>query len=340
MFMIRQSRRTDADSILTIARHLDTVNLPADEGHIDQILQISENSFNCKLEASEREYLFVLEDIEAKRIIGTSMIHAQHGSKRAPHVYFSVLKDERYSQTIDRYFVHEILRLGYNYHGPTEIGGLILLPEYRGSKEHLGRLLSFTRFLFIAMHREIFRDRVVAELLPPLEPDGTSVLWEHLGKRFTSLTYQEADLLSKENKEFIHTLFPHGVIYTALLPKEVRELIGQVGPNTRGVERMLRRIGFRYARQIDPFDGGPHFIARTDDITIIRDSRPMLVSAVEGADASRPWAIVAINEDDGFRAIGTRVIPNAEHDTLGLTEPVRNRLGVKPGDRVWAVIIP
>ncbi len=66
----------------------------------------------------------------------------------------------------------------------------------------------------------------------------------------------------------------------------------------------------------------------------------MVVSAVDGADASRPWAIVALDFKDGFRAIGARVIPNAEHDTLGLTERVRDQLGVKPGDKVWAVILP
>ena len=340
MFLIRQSRRDDCDGILKVAGHLDTVNLPADKGHIEKILELSVGSFNGSVAPSEREFLFVLEHTETNRVIGTSMIHAQHGTKRAPHVYFSVLKDERYSQTIDRYFVHEVLRLGYNYDGPTEIGGLILLPEFRRNKYKLGKLLSFSRFVFIAMHRSVFRDQVMAELLPPLEADGTSVLWEQMGKRFTHLTYQEADLLSKENKEFIHTLFPHGVIYTSLLSQEIRDLIGKVGPHTLGVEKMLRGIGFRYARQIDPFDGGPHFTARTDDITVVRDSRPMTASAVDGADASRPWAIVALDDDDGFRALGTRVIPDLANDTLGLTEPVRTELSVKPGGRVWAAIVP
>jgi arginine N-succinyltransferase len=36
----------------------------------------------------------------------------------------------------------------------------------------------------------VFRDRVLSELLPPLEADGTSKLWEALGRRFTGLTYQ------------------------------------------------------------------------------------------------------------------------------------------------------
>jgi arginine N-succinyltransferase len=36
---------------------------------------------------------------------------------------------------------------------------------------------------------------------------------------------------------------------------------------------MLARIGFRYAQRVDPFDGGPHFVASTDDVPLVRDVR-------------------------------------------------------------------
>ena len=48
------------------------------------------------------------------------------------------------------------------------------------------------------------------------------------------------------------------------------EVIGKVGPQTRGVEKMLRRIGFRYAERVDPFDGGPHFTAPTDEVLLVQ----------------------------------------------------------------------
>ncbi|MCG8419176.1 MAG: arginine N-succinyltransferase [Proteobacteria bacterium] len=338
MFIVRQSSPDDLEQILEVAKHLNSVNLPASKEHLTASLNRSSQAFEETVEPSEREYLFVLEEVARRRIVGASMIYAQHGTKRSPHVYFTVLKDERYSETIDRYFVHEALRLGYNYDGPTEIGGLILLPEYRGGTARLGKLLSFVRFVFVAMHRSGFRDQIVAELMPPLEPDGTSVLWKHLGKRFTGLRYQEADLLSKDNKEFVRALFPHSIIYTALLPEKVRQMIGQVGPNTRGVEKMLRRLGFRYAKQIDPFDGGPHFKADTDDISIVRDTHQVTVKSISDADASRPWAILAVEQDQGFRATGARVIPDPDNGAMGLTEDVRRALGVEAGDQIWSVI--
>lgn len=323
--------------MLAVAEHLDTVNLPADRGHIERILERSEKSFTAAVPANEREFLFVLEDLAAKRIIGTSMIYAQHGTRRAPHIFFRVESDERYSVTLDKHMVHQTLRIGYNYDGPTEIGGLILLPEYRRNTEGLGKTLSYVRFLFIRMNRALFRDKVLSELLPPLETDGASRLWETLGRKFTGLTYQEADLLSKDNKEFIHALFPDDPIHTELLPDDVRRMIGQVGPDTKAVEGMLRRIGFEYAGQIDPFDGGPHFCARTDDITLVRDAKQVVVSKVDHADAERPFAVLATElagQRPQFRAIGTRVIPQ-DDGAVGITEDARKRLGVADGDQVW-----
>jgi arginine N-succinyltransferase len=102
------------------------------------------------------------------------MIMAQHGTREAPHLYFEVIEDQRYSSTLDKHFRHLILRLGRDFDGPTEIGGLILDPALRGGPGRLGKQLSYVRFLFIAVHRRNFRKRLLAELLPPLLPDGKS----------------------------------------------------------------------------------------------------------------------------------------------------------------------
>jgi len=335
MFRIRQSYREDVDQVLAVAEHLDTVNLPADRKAIEGILDHAEKSFGGDLAVSDREFVFVLEDLAARRIIGTSKIYAQHGTKRAPHIFFRVENDERYSVTLDKYFVHPTLRIGYNYNGPTEIGGLILLPEYRNNTEALGKLLSYVRFLYIRMHRSIFRDHVLSELLPPLEPDGTSRLWEALGRQFTGLSYQEADMLSRDNKEFINALFPEDPIHTVLLPEDVRAVIGQVGGETKAVEALLRRIGFEYANQIDPFDGGPHFVAKTDEITLVKNAREVAVRAVE-REGGR-WAIAGIELEGSrprFRAIGTRVV-QLEPDVVGMADEARRRLGIEDGNKAW-----
>jgi arginine N-succinyltransferase len=332
MFLLREVFPDDLDGLHAVAAHLNTVNLPNDRAVLEKLIDHSRKSFAGQIDVFKRQYMFALFDGE--RLIGTSMIHAQHGTRRAPHIFFDVLSDERYSETLDRHFVHQILRIGYNYNGPTEIGGLILLPEYRRHEYGLGRWLSYVRFLYIALHRDRFRDEVLSELLPPLEKDGTSRLWEALGRHFTGMDYQEADRISQTNKEFIRTLFPSEPIYTAMLPKAVQGMIGVVGPETKGVEKMLRKIGFTYAERIDPFDGGPHFIAKTDEITLVKAAAKAKVVPVDGADDGRPFGLVAIEKEGAphFAATGSRF--RLEGGQVGLPEPTRKVLGVGAGQEV------
>jgi arginine N-succinyltransferase len=336
MFAVREAAPADLDQLQSVARHLDTVNLPHDRAVLERILDLSRRSFDGELPTFEREYLFVLEDLEQKRLVGTSMIHAQHGTRRAPHVFFEVLAEEHYSESLDRHFVHRCLRIGYNYNGPTEIGGLILLPEYRGRPEALGKIISYVRFLYVGLHRDCFRDEVLSELLPPLEADGTSLLWECLGRHFTGLSYQEADRLSKDNKEFIRTLFPQGLLYTSLMPRNVQDIVGVVGPKTRGVEKMLRHVGFKYAERIDPFDGGPHFQARTDDVTLVKATRrARLVAGDPGPDGRPVIASVESTTAPHFTATPARAAGTGPEVVLDAR--AREALGVFPGDEVGYV---
>jgi arginine N-succinyltransferase len=230
--------------------------------------------------------------------------------------------------------MHKILRIGYNYNGPTEIGGLVLHPTYRRKTEALGKWLSYVRFLYIGLHRASFRDEVLSELLPPLGADGTSPLWEALGRHFTGMSYQEADRVSQSNKEFIRALFPADSIYISLLPYSVQGLIGQVGPDTKGVEKMLRRIGFEYADRIDPFDGGPHFIAKTDDITLVKATKTARVVALpEGVEAPS-GGLVSVERDRAphFAACGSRF--RLEGSDVGLPAATLKQLGLSAGDSV------
>ncbi|HLK92943.1 MAG TPA: arginine N-succinyltransferase, partial [Polyangia bacterium] len=286
MFLLRDIAPGDLDGLEKAAVHLDSVNLPNDRAALAAIVERSRASFAGELPVADRCFVFVASELDAGgrpgEVVGTSMIFAQHGSRRAPHVFFDVLEEERYSETLDRHLSHRVLRIGYAYKGLTEIGGLVLRPEFRRHPERLGRSLAYVRFLYLARHRNQFRDEVLSELMPPLEPDGTSLLWEALGRKFTGLSYQEADRLSQTNKEFIRALFPQDPIYATLLPAPVQDVIGEVGPRTKGVEKLLREVGFVYQHRIDPFDGGPHFHARTDDITLVR-----AVRAAPVADAAQ-----------------------------------------------------
>jgi len=338
-YEIRAASADDEESLLGLARHLDTVNLPNDREHVQRLLAQSDRSFSGAEKPRFRKYLFLLWDLERERAAGTSMIVAQLGRRDAPYIYLDVIDEEKYAAALDKHFHHTVLRLGFSYAGPTEIGGLVVHPDYRGAKERLGLLISYVRFAYIAAHRDLFQDEVLAELLPPLEPDGTSFVWEAFGRRFTDMTYAEADRLSSEDKTFIRDLFPRGDIYATLFSPEAQAVIGKVGPQTKGVEKMLRRVGFRYAHRIDPFDGGPHFFAPADEVTLIRDTRRARITGWLEPDDSAPTCLVAREHaaPPWFVALPAPAAPFGE-DGVRVGRPAGDQLGLAEGDEV--IVLP
>ncbi len=270
MILLRGARETDLDSMLRFAQIPGMFNLPGDRDTLRERIQKSQSSFkNTGLALSDTKYTFIAEDLKSGNILATSMIAGQHGTPDSPHFYFQSGHEKRFSETINTGFIHGTLTLNYETEGPSEIGALVVDPEYRNHESRVGRQIAFVRFLYVASARKRFRDKIIAELLPPLNKRGLSPLWEAIGRRFTSMDYWEADQLSAKNKDFIFDLFPSGKIYTTFLPAEARNAIGKVGKETEPVLHMLKKIGFEYKNQVDPFDGGPHLWADTDRITPI-----------------------------------------------------------------------
>jgi arginine N-succinyltransferase len=338
MLLLRDAQKSDLASLSRLAKVLNTVNLPYDERALAKIIDHSVKSFSAKVrDPLERAYVFVAEETRTHRIVGTSMVIAQHGTRESPCTFFDVSEREHYSSTIDRHFKHEVLSIGYHYDGPTEIGGLVVDPEDRGGEDKPGKQLAYVRFLYMAAFRERFRDTVLAELMPPLAADGRSAFWEAFGKRFTDLDYQTADKKSRENKEFIQQLFPPVDVYATLFSPRVRAALGKVGPATEPVRRMLSGIGFEYVNRIDPFDGGPHYEAKLVDVTLVRAYRRAKLAKEPLEREGEDW-LVGINRTEGrarFRAVRTRA--RIDGEAVRIPARAREILGVEPGERLHLV---
>ena len=110
-FLIRDIAPEDLDDLQRAAVHLDSVNLPDDRDALARIIERSRRSFAAVASRAQRAarqdrcFVFVAAERDSGAVVGTSMIFAQHGSRRAPHVYFDVIEEERYSETLDRHFV-------------------------------------------------------------------------------------------------------------------------------------------------------------------------------------------------------------------------------------------
>lgn len=330
-FRVRRSRLDDLEDLWDLTKQFGLLNLPPDRNRLLEKLERSEASFNGELTKPESEYLFILDDSEEDRLIGSSLIMAKHGSSEVPHSAFQVLKRNHFSEDLGIGFIHHVLKLKIDTDGPTEIGGLLVDKSYRSRPEKLGKLISLSRFLYVAQKPERFESRILCELTPPLTDEGRSEFWEALGRRFTGLPYQEADLFSQTHKEFISALFPTDEIYLCLLDTKARSVLGRVGEQTKPAQHLLEAIGFEYMDEVDPFDGGPHFGCPTKNIKVINQSKTLKVAQFSNP-AYKEVCLISSTTDADFYCVSSNADIRGEEIMIPST--FQKLLDVTTGDSV------
>jgi len=341
VLILRPIAENDLDDLIALAGRLDSVNLPNDREFLAARIQLSLRSFAGRQRGDETGlYIFAMENSETGRCIGTSLILAKHGVPGSPHYWFEVSTEERRSDELAKRFVHTKLRLCSTEDGPSEIGGLILDPEYRRHPDKCGKALSIVRFAYMSLHPSAFEREVIAEMLSPFEASGENLLWEAFGARFTGLPYREADHMSGRNKQFIADLFPRDPVYTTLFPEKVQAVIGQANESALAAVRILEKVGFGPLNQVDPFDGGPYYGAARDAISSVRERRELVLPSSTGKASNEqagPLALLSAEAAHGFRAT---VVPLDAEGAPQVDEQSRKALGVVPGDRISITPLP
>ncbi len=331
-FLLRSAQVKDIRDLQVLSSQFTLINLPNDPKILEQKIQKSRDSFAGKLKKEDSEYLFVVEDLESERVVGSSLIIAKHGTPDAPHYYFKISKKEHFSDDLGIGFVHQVLKLQEESQGPTEIGGLLVDSAYRRLSEKIGKQISLIRFLYMGMFPEKFETKLLCELSPPQMVHGKSEFWEAVGRRFTGLPYHEADRLSHQHKEFISSLFPKEEIYTCILSSSARFVLGRVGDETRPAQHLLEKIGFKYLNEVDPFDGGPHFGAITNEIPLVKNASRKTVASQAQAEF-KTIGFVGFIKDGEFCASQTAYA--LDGDSILLPETTLRSLKLNKNDSVW-----
>jgi len=333
MYLLRSVIESDLDDLFRLSKLVTFINLPSDKDGIRQKIKRSLISFENKSKSKNKSndyFIFVIQEIESRVIIGASMIHAQHGTEDEPHFFLTVSQENKFSSTINTGFIHGTLKLGVDINGPTEIGGLILNAKFRGQPLKLGKQISFVRFLYMALFPDKFKEIVHSELMPPFDSEGNSPLWEAIGRRFMNMDYHEADLLSRDNKEFIINLYPSEVIYETLLPLEARNSIGKVGNDTKPVKKMLESIGFKYTNEVDPFDGGPHYRCPLKEITLVKSLNNYKIEVCDDNNDFDDFRILSL-ENEKYQFCAAMVSGHIQQDLFKISHHTYEKVELEKG---------
>jgi len=308
-------------------------NLPADRKALAAKLERSARAFGCEDPDGDELFVLVLEDSETGEVRGTSQIFTRVG-QTCPFYSYRLATLTQHSKELGRTFRAEMLNLVTDLEGASEVGGLFLHPAERAAG--LGLLLARSRYLFIAMHRDRFGDKILAELRGVIDERGGSPFWDGVAGRFFGMNFQEADHFNAINgHQFIADLMPKHPIYVAMLPETARSAIGLPHPSGRAAMRMLEAEGFSYEGYVDIFDGGPTMTARLDKVASVAGARALpVLRAGDPGRGGRP-VLAASGRLTTFRC--TCADLSEEAGGVVLDGQAAAALDVGPGDTVWFV---
>lgn len=334
-YVIRAATEADLESLYEMAKSTGGgfTNLPPDRDALTSKLARSVKAFaRTDDELGDDLFVFVLENSETGEVRGTCQIFSEVG-QQWPFYSYRLTTLTQHSKELDRTVRAELLSLVTDLEGSTEVGGLFLHPTERSGGR--GLLLARCRYLFIAMHRTRFADRILAELRGIIDERGGSPFWDGVAGRFFGMGFQEADYFNAINgNQFIADLMPKHPVYVAMLDDDAKDVIGLPHPTGRAAMKMLEHEGFSHEGYVDIFDGGPTMTARTSNVKSIAQARPARVGNADLDIGER--AILTTGTLATFRAcFGQREF--AEDGSLCIDATAAAALGVGEGDEVWSV---
>ncbi|KTD29830.1 MULTISPECIES: arginine N-succinyltransferase [Legionella] len=331
MMLFRSAHTADLDAIHQLAEHcgVGMTTLPKDKELLHHRLDWSCQSFRKTVNFPSNEYyLFVLEDPESSKVIGTAAIASAIGHD-APFYSYKLSKRTRICRALNIRNDYEILSLVNDYQDASEVCTLFLEPAFRHSAN--GLLLSRARFLFMAHFPTRFSPIVIAEMRGISDDAGHSPFWDNVGRHFFHMPFPEADRLTlSTNKQFIADLMPRNSLYVKLLAPAAQAVIGKPHQSTAPAMNILLHEGFRYNNYIDIFDAGPTLEAPRTQIKTIASSGIMTIKSL--SDEVSAKRLLLSNTKLDFRATVSQAILNEPQGSCIISKKTAQLLKVKVGD--------
>ena len=334
MLIVRRVQESDLDPLFELIQKSEygLTTLKISKVELESRIEKSLFAFGQKsAKPSGLPYVFVMEDLKHGKIVGTCSIYSKVGGFEPLYLY-EIKESQHNSDELGVHKTIKVLHLREEHDGPTEIGSLFLSPDYWGGGH--GRLLSLSRFLFMAEYPERFEKEVIAEMRGVVDKTGKSPLWTALGSHFFQIDFPKAETLTSQSKKFIADLMPKHPIYIPLLPADAQAVIGEVHQNTKPALTVLDKEGFEFRDLVDIFDGGPTLHCELTEIRAVKRSQAGTVNSIEKEVINGHQQLVSNSRLDFKACLGD----TSWNDNLVTIDQVTAlRLGLKVGDRIRCI---
>jgi arginine N-succinyltransferase len=320
MYRIRSLRDDDFDALKTLIDQtgVGLTSLPKNDVRIRELVKNGAQSF--KTDVNDAFYLFVLEHPETLELLGTSGIYA-----KSPHKDQLWVEELGLSPLFPEVPEHvSILTCKKNKDNSSEICALYLLHKAR--QEGLGKLLSYSRFHYIAAHPSKFSKSLFADLRGFIDINDESPFWNAVGRHFLDVDFKHLMKLRDVDEDVAFELMPKLPIYLELLPKSAQLALGEAHPHSKAALEMLIEQGFVKSKEFDLYDGGPRVRASITEIKTIKESKRIQIQSIVGKLEDKP--VLLSNEREDFYACHGKI--DVDKGIIDLE--TASALEVKPGE--------
>jgi arginine N-succinyltransferase len=338
MLFVRPGRLADLDALEHMARTAQPVlhSLPHDRRALEARVALSEDSFRAEVDfPGEEFYLFVLEDSETGKLLGTASIVAAAGYSEP---FYAFRNDALIHASRELHVNRKIhaLTMSHELTGKSRLAGFYIDPSLREG-DAAAHLMSRSRMMYIAANRKRFTSEVFSLLLGVTDDDGVSPFWEAVGRKFFGRNFADIEIESGgRSRTFIAEVMPSYPVYVPLLPEAAQRVLGEPDEKALLAYEIHLEEGFETDRFVDIFDAGPVLTAQIDRSACVSAQRNAC-----GARRGRPASVgttylIASNRAGEFRCV-LADLPDDKTVGAPLPPAVREALGVQNGDLVRCV---
>ena len=252
-FFIREAQEQDVSSLMELGQVFKLDSLVVDKKSIQKLIETSLLSFQKVLPTNQRRYVFVLENSETKQLVGTGQI-----------LRFTEGKSEIYLKKTE-----ENLQIVCDA-GKTQLGGLVLLPEFRAHPLKLGRQMILMWFLYMAMELDVPNQLEVSLSAPLRTKEDSKLFWDNLVSSFTSLSFSESRNMYFQNYADFVSRFQLEPQPLSRFSKKDLSMLGEIHTETKAAYKNLSKLGFSPTKFFHILDGGLFLFAHQKDIPVFK----------------------------------------------------------------------
>jgi len=348
MLFVRAATLADLDALAHMARAAQPVlhSLPHDRAALEARIAQSVDAFHAGVACpGEESYLFVLEDRDTGRLVGTSGIIAAAGY---PEPFYAFRNDALIHASRELHVNRKIhaLTMSHELTGRTRLAGFYVDPSLEG--DAAAHLISRARMMYVAMNRRRFTSEVFSLLPGVTDASGVSPFWEAVGRKFFGRDFREIEVASGgRSRTFIAEVMPAYPLYVPLLPESAQRVLGEPDPHALLAYDIHRQEGFEPDRYVDIFDAGPVLTAQVDRTASVLGNETRVVRDAVGAGAGIAYLVASEPARGDFRCAVAMLPPLSAlmpPDALLEAPPeapldasTRAALGVRDGDTAHCV---